>query len=97
MISDIGMPDMDGYQLMEALRARPATAALPAIALTGHGRTQDVQRAFAAGFQAHVDKPVDFEHMKTVIATVVVNWRSSRPAIGAPLATEPSDSIVPKE
>jgi two-component system CheB/CheR fusion protein len=49
---------------------------LPAIALTGHGRTEDVQRAFAAGFQAHVDKPVAIEHMKSVIASVVGAARS---------------------
>ena len=75
MISDVGMPHMDGYQLVEELRNRPQTVTLPAIALTGHGRSEDVQRAFAAGFQAHVDKPVDTAHLKMVIATVVGSAR----------------------
>ena len=76
LISDVGMPHMDGYQLVEELRNRPKTVSLPAIALTGHGRSEDVQRAFAAGFQAHVDKPVDIAHMKSVIAAVVGAARS---------------------
>ena len=71
MISDVSMPHMNGYELVAELRNRARTAALPAIALTGHGGAHDVKQAFAAGFQAHVDKPVDFEHMKRVIATVI--------------------------
>jgi len=71
LISDVGMPHMDGYELLKELRKRPRTVNLPAIALTGHGRTQDVDRAFAAGFQAHVDKPVDVEQMQSVIVTVI--------------------------
>lgn len=67
LISDVGMPQMDGYEMMTELRARPRASALPAIALTGYGRAQDVQRALAAGFDAHVDKPVDFVHMRGVI------------------------------
>jgi len=78
MISDVGMPHMDGYELVRELRQRDRTAALPAIALTGHGRAEDVKQAFAAGFLAHVDKPVDFEHMKSVIATVMGAARASR-------------------
>jgi two-component system CheB/CheR fusion protein len=85
LISDVGMPHMDGYQLVEELRNRPQTVSLPAIALTGHGRTEDVQRAFAAGFQAHVDKPVDINHLKTVIAAVVgAPARRRRRQVGAP-------------
>jgi two-component system CheB/CheR fusion protein len=80
LISDIGMPQMDGYDLMTELRARPRTAALPAIALTGYGRTEDVKHAFAAGFHAHVDKPVDMEHLKAVIAAVMEATREGKPA-----------------
>ena len=66
VISDVGMPHMDGYEMMTQLRTRPALATLPAIALTGYGRPQDVQKALASGFQAHLDKPVDFERLKDV-------------------------------
>jgi two-component system, chemotaxis family, CheB/CheR fusion protein len=79
LVSDVGMPHMDGYQLVAELRRLPRTAALPAIALTGYGRPQDVQRALDAGFDAHVDKPVDFPHMREVIKAVI----SSAPLAGS--------------
>jgi two-component system CheB/CheR fusion protein len=71
VISDVGMPQMDGYEMMEQMRNRPSTKALPAIALTGYGRRQDMQRALAAGFNAHVDKPVDMAHLREVIQAVL--------------------------
>lgn len=59
IISDIGMPIMDGYELMRRLRAIDRYRETPAIAVTGYGRSDDVERATAAGFTAHVTKPVD--------------------------------------
>ena len=56
-ISDIGMPDVDGYQLLAQLRAR--LPQLPAIALTAYTAPSDVERAQAAGFQKHLAKPVE--------------------------------------
>ena len=82
VISDVGMPGMDGYQLIAELRRRPRTAGLPAIALTGHGRQQDVARALQSGFDAHVGKPIDFAHMRATIAALLA---------GAPLAGEAPD------
>nr|MDQ2735725.1 ATP-binding protein [Pseudomonadota bacterium] len=78
LVSDVGMPHMDGYEMMAEMRKQPRTAALPSIALTGYGRARDVQRALAAGFHAHVDKPVDFTHMREVMKAVLA---------GAPHAT----------
>jgi two-component system CheB/CheR fusion protein len=80
VISDVGMPQMDGYEMMKRMRSRPNTKALPAIALTGYGRPQDVQRALAAGFDAHVDKPVDMAHLREVIQAVL---RGASPAPAA--------------
>jgi CheY-like chemotaxis protein len=57
IISDIGMPDTDGYQLIRELRAKKIGA--PAIALTAFARPEDARRALAAGYQAHLSKPVD--------------------------------------
>jgi two-component system, chemotaxis family, CheB/CheR fusion protein len=68
LVSDIGMPEMDGYELIAKVRAAPATARLPAIAVTGYGRPIDAEKALREGYQAHVPKPVDFERMKTVVA-----------------------------
>ena len=54
LVSDVAMPDRDGYALVEALRANPATATLPVVALTGFGRAEDAKHALATGFDAHM-------------------------------------------
>lgn len=60
LLSDIGLPGEDGYQLISAIRARGfAPATLPAIALTAYSRREDQRLALQAGFQAHVAKPVE--------------------------------------
>jgi CheY-like chemotaxis protein len=56
---DIGLPGLDGYQMLAALRERAADLPTVFIALTGYGRPQDRQRAFEAGFHDHLVKPVD--------------------------------------
>ena len=61
IISDIGMPGMDGYTLLAELRKVEATAKAPAIALSGFTRPTDVASALAAGFETHVRKPVVFD------------------------------------
>jgi two-component system CheB/CheR fusion protein len=69
IVSDIAMPGTDGYQLLAALRQLPLAAKVPVIAITGFGRMVDVERALAAGFAAHMQKPVVFEAFaKTVSA-----------------------------
>jgi two-component system CheB/CheR fusion protein len=80
LISDVGMPNMDGYEMIAELRAQPRTAALPAIALTGYGRAQDVQRALVAGFNAQVNKPVDFAQMREAIESVLAGEPPAGPA-----------------
>ena len=57
LISDIKMPDEDGYALMRSLRS--AGISTPAIALTAFARREDADEARAAGFQVHLAKPVD--------------------------------------
>jgi CheY-like chemotaxis protein len=56
ILSDIGMPGMDGYQLLAELRRRGVSA--PSIALTAYASADDRQRAHAAGFALHVTKPI---------------------------------------
>lgn len=68
IVSDIGLPDGDGYELMEQVRDRHR---LPGIAVTGHASEDDVLRSHAAGFMAHVSKPVDVTKLIAVIARVV--------------------------
>jgi PAS domain S-box-containing protein len=59
LISDIGMPEMDGLHLIQKLRAIDGYQNVPAIALSGYASQKDAQAALAAGFDAHVSKPVD--------------------------------------
>lgn len=71
IISDLDMPEMDGFALMAAVRERPALRALPAIALTAYARGGDRARALAAGFRQYVAKPVDPDELVTVVASVL--------------------------
>jgi signal transduction histidine kinase len=59
LLLDIGLPDIDGYELARRLRAMPQTAHATLIALTGYGQPEDRERAIGAGFDHHLTKPVD--------------------------------------
>ncbi|MDX6443302.1 MAG: hypothetical protein QOH71_376 [Blastocatellia bacterium] len=67
VISDISMPEMDGYQLLHEIRASSSLKNLPALALTGYGRPVDVARAQAAGFARHLTKPLDVGRLLEVV------------------------------
>jgi PAS domain S-box-containing protein len=68
MVSDIGMPCRDGYELMQDIRAlQPPVAKLPAIAITAYGNDIDRAKALAAGFQRHITKPADTEQLINAI------------------------------
>ena len=73
LISDIGMPGEDGYDLIRKVRALPADACgrVPAVALTAFARSEDRQRALLAGYQLHVAKPVEPSELLTVCASLV--------------------------
>jgi CheY-like chemotaxis protein len=70
LLSDIGMPNRDGYQLARALRALDADHGgnTPAAALTAYARPEDRQRALEAGYQAHLAKPVDVGDLVRAVA-----------------------------
>jgi CheY-like chemotaxis protein len=59
VISDIGMPRMDGYQLAQALRVLPGYDAVPMVAVTGYAMFDDKSKSINAGFNAHMTKPID--------------------------------------
>src|SRR6266478_7802181 len=61
IVSDIGMPELDGYEMIRLVRSLPADdgGRTPAIALTAFARLEDRQRAVLAGFQVHIAKPVE--------------------------------------
>jgi len=72
LISDIGMPGMDGYQFMKRMRAsEPKNRRIPALALTAFARPDDRKHAILAGYQAHLAKPFDFAELAIVVAGLV--------------------------
>jgi len=64
---DIGLPDLNGYELARRLRTLDGGAGMRLIAATGWGQEQDRQRAFDAGFDHHLTKPIDFERLRSVL------------------------------
>ncbi|PYT00631.1 MAG: hypothetical protein DMF63_06235 [Acidobacteria bacterium] len=75
MITDIGMPDIDGYELVTRLRSNSVSrnSTLKAIALTAYASVDDRERALQAGFQAHLAKPVNFDELLSTIQKVARN------------------------
>ena len=73
MVSDIGMPDQDGYELVRKLRALPPEKGgqTPAIALTGYASRKDRERALSSGYQQHMAKPIEQVEMIETIAALV--------------------------
>jgi len=70
IISDIGMPEVDGYELMRTLRKTPGVEHVPAIALTGYAREEDRELAIAAGYNAHISKPANMARLLHLIKKV---------------------------
>jgi CheY-like chemotaxis protein len=73
LISDIGMPVVDGYDLIKQVRGLPPDRGgkIPAIALTAYTRTEDRLQSLRAGYDMHVPKPVELAELVAVAATVV--------------------------
>ena len=74
LISDIGLPDGNGCDLMEELRKQ---SQLKGIALTGYGMENDVNRSYAAGFAAHLTKPVRMESLDDALSVALGMFRPS--------------------
>jgi CheY-like chemotaxis protein len=68
VVSDIGMPGMDGYSLATALREMPAYQTVPLVAVTGYAMYDDRERAISSGFDAHLTKPINPEALLDLLA-----------------------------
>ena len=72
LISDIGLPDLDGYELLQRVRQAEGTSSgIPAIALTAYARAEDRARAFRSGYQAHLAKPIEAADLVAAISRIV--------------------------
>ena len=70
LISDLGMPDVDGYDLIRNIHALPYGLLRKAIAITGFSRDEDRERALAAGYDIFLTKPVEVEQLISLIAEI---------------------------
>jgi CheY-like chemotaxis protein len=66
-VVDLGLPIMDGFELARLMLANPVLMQTKLVALTGYGQAEDRARTAAAGFEAHLVKPVDIEQLRSVI------------------------------
>jgi CheY-like chemotaxis protein len=70
VLLDIGMPGMSGHEVARRLRAEPGLAGTTLIALTGYGSAEDRRESREAGFDGHLVKPVDFDALERILASV---------------------------
>lgn len=70
VLIDIGLPKLNGYEVAGQLRLMPGMDRAVLVALTGFGTSEDIERAFVAGFQHHLTKPVDLERVEALLATI---------------------------
>jgi PAS domain S-box-containing protein len=81
LISDIGMPEKDGYQFIREVRSRPSDKGgqIPAIALTAFARSEDRTRAMLAGYQVHLAKPIEPQELVLTVASLAGMMRTNKP------------------
>ena len=70
ILSDIGMPETDGYQFIEKVRSAENNSLVPAIALTAYASAEDRERSLNAGFNTHISKPINFDELLRIIVKV---------------------------
>jgi CheY-like chemotaxis protein len=73
ILSDLSMPEMDGWELLHVLKKDRATMGIPLIALTAHAMNGDRERALAAGFHNHISKPLDPPKFIRQLANLLVD------------------------
>jgi CheY-like chemotaxis protein len=77
IVTDIGMPDKDGYELLRTIRADAQLRSIPVIALTAYARPEDVARAEQAGFEAFVAKPVTPADLRAAVGGVLAKMATN--------------------
>jgi two-component system CheB/CheR fusion protein len=70
LLVDIGLPGIDGYEVARRVRRNPRLAHVVLVALTGYGRAEDKRRAFEAGFDHHLTKPIALDALNALMAKV---------------------------
>ena len=70
MLLDIGLLGLDGFEVAKRIRQQPALKHIVLVAVTGYGQESDRERSQDAGFDHHLVKPVDFDKLQDILATV---------------------------
>lgn len=78
VLLDVGLPDLDGYEVARRMRALDGGEQLKIVALTGYGQAEDQRRAFEAGFDVHLTKPVALEKLREVLRTLTEGKMSAK-------------------
>jgi CheY-like chemotaxis protein len=102
IVSDLSMPQVDGYELLAQLRKRPGTATLPIIALTAHAMKGDRERILAAGFDGYISKPFEVatigEKLEEILKDFIARQTSpSHDALTPEAQVTASPNLVPGE
>ncbi|MCA1579320.1 MAG: response regulator [Acidobacteria bacterium] len=84
ILSDISMPEMDGFEFLQRLRQIDGRQDVPVVAITGFGRTDDVERARAAGFYSHLTKPLNLEALADVLGQLAQGNHAHQSSSRAP-------------
>jgi PAS domain S-box-containing protein len=71
ILLDIHLPDIDGYEVLQRLRADPATAAVPVVAISADAMPIDIERGFKAGFRYYLTKPINIQELIDTISKVL--------------------------
>jgi CheY-like chemotaxis protein len=76
VVTDIGLPDIDGYEVAEKIHAAPWGRRTVLVAVTGWGQDSDKQRAFSAGFSHHLTKPIDTDALELLLQSLAAELRA---------------------
>jgi signal transduction histidine kinase/ActR/RegA family two-component response regulator len=94
ILTDISMPEMDGYQFTARLKADDALANIPVVALSAHAFAADVERSRQAGMAAYLTKPVRLAELTAVLQRFGVGMHAATTEQNIPVDTAPSPGVV---
>jgi two-component system response regulator len=82
VLLDLNLPKLDGREVLQAIRAAPATRTLPVVVLTTSAEPFDVDRAYALGANSYIQKPVDFQRFVEAVRQIGLYWLALNQAPG---------------
>jgi CheY-like chemotaxis protein len=93
LLLDLAMPEMDGFELLQRIRSQPTLEHIPALAVTAYSVESQRERSVAAGFDAHVVKPIDIDPLAALILELLAERQEGPASRAAPRAGfEPQDN-----